>query len=373
MWNLARKILFHDRVKFSVAAAGVSISVLLIMVQLGLYLGFMGNASTLIDHAAADVWIVSRGNEAFDFASPIDDRVFYRAAETPGVAHAEQMILTYGQFKLPAGGEQGVQVVGTERSSRLFRPWNVIAGDLGRMAELDGVAVDKSEFGKLQIDSVGARREISGVKAHVIALTNGIRSFTSSPFVFTNLDTARSYSRLGAHDITFVLCQAAPGVDPAELAARLGRIPNVDAYTRAALSRRTRRYWSSRTGVGVALFTTALLGIVVGLVVVGQILYNGTLEHLKEYGTLKAMGAQNVAIVRVIVFQALISAAVGFAVGGGLTLAARAAMKTAGMVVLLPPGLVVGTAALTVLMCAAASLLSIVKVLSLDPATVFKG
>jgi putative ABC transport system permease protein len=373
MWTLAKKILFHDRVKFSVAAAGVSISVLLIMVQLGLYLGFMGNASNLIDHADADIWVVNKGNENFDFAGPMDDRVFYRVAETSGVAYAEQMLLTFGQFKLPAGGEQGVQVVGLQRNGRLLRPWNVIAGELGRMAEIDGVVVDRTEFGKLQIDAVGVRREISGVKAHVIALTDGIRSFTSSPFVFTNLDTARSYSHVGAHEITFVLCKAAPGVDLVELTARLNQIPNIDVYTKATLSKRTRAYWSSRTGVGVALFTTAMLGIIVGLVVVGQILYNGTLEHLREYGTLKAMGAENAAIVRVILFQALISAAVGFAVGGGLTIAARSAMKTAGMVVMLPPGLLVGTAVLTVLMCAAASLLSIVKVLSLDPATVFKG
>jgi putative ABC transport system permease protein len=373
MWSLARKILFHDRVKFGVASAGVSISVLLIMVQLGLYLGFMGNASNLIDHSHADIWVVSKGSENFDFAAPMDDRTFYRVAGTPGVERAEQFILAFGMFKLPEGGDQGVQVVGVERGSRLFSLWNVFSGDPRRMAENDGIVVDRSEFKKLKIDALGARREITGTKSHVIALTNGIRSFTSSPFVFTNIDTARSYSRLGAHDITYVLVAAAPGVDVEDLTRRLNRIPNVDAYTKKGLSERTREYWSSRTGVGVAFFSTAILGIIIGLVVVGQILYNGTLEHLKEYGTLKAMGAKNATVIRVILNQAFISAGVGFLAGGALSVLTRTYMKSVDMTVLLPPSLIVGTALLTVLMCALASLLSILKVLRLDPATVFKG
>jgi putative ABC transport system permease protein len=122
MWVLARKILLHDRVKFAVAAAGVSISVLLVLVQIGLYFGFMENASTLIDHGKADLWVTARGNENFDFAAPMDERLYYRVAEVPGVARAERMILAFGQFKLPDGGTQGVQVVGIEPTRTCSAP-----------------------------------------------------------------------------------------------------------------------------------------------------------------------------------------------------------------------------------------------------------
>ncbi len=373
MWTLARKILFHDRVKFAVAAAGVSISVVLILVQIGLYFGFMQNASNLIDHSKADIWITGQGNQNFDFAAAMDDRVFYRVAETPGVAKAEQMILAFGMFKLPSGGDQGVQVVGIEKDTTLIRPWRVVAGDVRRIREVDGIVVDKTEFEKLEIKQVGAEREITGVRSKVVGLTEGIRNFTASPFVFTNLDTARTYTRYGAHQITYVLVKAEKGQNIAQLKARLARIPHVDVYTSSEFSGRTRSFWSKRTGVGVGFFTTALLGVIVGLVVVGQILYNGTLEHLKEYGTLKAMGAKNGAIVRVILYQALISAAVGFAIGGALSFGARSAMKAVSMTVSLGPGLLASAAALTAVMCSAAALLSIIKVLKLDPATVLKG
>jgi len=373
MWVLARKILLHDRVKFAVAAAGVSISVLLVLVQIGLYFGFMENASTLIDHGKADLWVTARGNENFDFAAPMDERLYYRVAEVPGVARAERMILAFGQFKLPDGGTQGVQVVGIEPDAHLLRPWNLVAGDQRRISDIDGIVVDRTEFGKLKIEKLGERREISDTRAKVVGLTEGIRSFTTSPFVFTNLDTARAYSRMGPNNLTYVLIEVQPGIDVMKLKADLERIEQVDAYTKAELSARTRDYWSTRTGVGTGFFMTAVMGVIVGLVVVGQILYNGTLEHIKEYGTLKAMGAENGAIVRVILYQALISAVVGFVAGSGLAMAARGGMAAANLKVALSPNLLLATAALTATMCAIAALLSILKVLRLDPAVVFKG
>jgi putative ABC transport system permease protein len=373
VWTLARKILLHDRIKFAVAAAGVSISVMMVMVQIGLYLGFMQNASNLIDHAQADIWVTGASNENFDFAAPIDERAFYRVAQVPGVAHAERMILAFSNFKLPDGGTQGVQIVGIERTGRLARPWNVIAGSVDRIGESAAVIVDRTEYDKLKIDRVGVEREIGGVSAEVVALTSGIRSFTTSPLVFTNLTSARAYTLLAADQLTYVLVEAAPGVDHDELTARLDALPYLDAFTGPAFSERTRHYWSSRTGVGAGFFTTAVLGVIVGLVVVGQILYNGTLEHIREYGTLKAMGARNSAIVRVILYQALLSAAIGFLLGGGMALASRAAMKSANLNVLLTPQLVAATAVLTAVMCSLAAILSIIKVLRLDPASVFKG
>jgi putative ABC transport system permease protein len=139
------------------------------------------------------------------------------------------------------------------------------------------------------------------------------------------------------------------------------------------MSARTRNYWSTRTGVGAGFFTTAVLGVIVGFVVVGQILYSGTLQYLREYGTLKAMGARNSAVVRVILSQAMISAVLGFVVGAPLAMAMRAAMKGANLTVALTPPLYAATAVIVVAMCAFAALLSIVKVLRLDPASVFKS
>jgi putative ABC transport system permease protein len=377
MWSLARKLLLHDRLRFAVAIAGVSVSVMLVLVQVGLYFGFMDTASAIIDASHADMWVGKKGSESFEFASPFDERTLYKVASVPGVERTERVLMNFAQFKLADGGDLGVQVVGVETTpgyAPLLGPWNVIDGDVNRLREPGAIVVDKSEYKKLGIDTVDHVTEITGVRAHVIALTHGIRSFTTSPIVFTDMRTARSFMPgLGGTAVTYVLVKVATGERIATVKARINALPNVAAYTTSELSMRTRSYWSERTGVGAGFFTTAVLGVIVGFVVVGQILYSGTLQYIREYGTLKAMGARNSMVVRVILLQAMISAAIGFVVGGVLAFAMQAAMAKASLSVALFPGLFGVTLIVTIAMCSFAALLSIVKVLRLDPASVFKG
>ncbi len=377
MWTLARKLLLHDRLRFVVAIAGVSVSVMLVLVQVGLYFGFMNTASSIIDASRADLWVGKQGNDAFEFATPFDERAFYRVASVPGVRRTERVLMNFAQIKLPDGGDLGVQVVGVEAEPgqrTLLGPWNVVAGDARRLTEPGAIVIDRTEHEKLEIDRVGHVTEISGVRAEVVAMTSGVRSFTTSPIAFTDIRTARSFMRyLGSEAVTYVLVELEPGADVEKVKARIHEIPHLAAYTRGEMSTRTRSYWSSRTGVGAGFFTTAVLGIIVGFVVVGQILYSGTLQYIREYGTLKAMGARNSAVVRVILAQAMISAVLGFAVGAPLAIGMREAMAGANLTVALTPDLYAATLAITAVMCAFAALLSIVKVLRLDPASVFKG
>ncbi len=378
MWNLARKLLLHDRLRFAVAIAGVSVSVMLVLVQVGLYFGFMETASSIIDASDADIWVGKKGNDSFEFATPFDERAYYKIASVPGVERAERVLINFAQFKLPDGGDLGVQVVGIDKPAAgqhgLLAPWNVVDGDPLRITEPGAIVIDRSEYPKLHIDRVGHQTEISGVRAEVIAMTSGIRSFTTSPIVFTDIKTARSYlPALAGEPVTYVLCKVAPGEDVEAVRARIEALPHLAAFTQTQMSSRTRTYWSSRTGVGAGFFTTAVLGVIVGFVVVGQILYSGTLQYIREYGTLKAMGARNSAVVRVILAQAMISAALGFVVGGVLAVGMKSALAGANLTVALSAELYGATAVITAVMCSFAALLSIVKVLRLDPASVFKA
>jgi putative ABC transport system permease protein len=374
MWTLARKLLLHDRLRFAVAIAGVSVSVMLVLVQVGLYFGFMDTASSIIDASTPDLWVGKAGNESFEFASPFDERTYYKVASVPGVERAERVLMNFAQFKLANGGDLGVQVVGIENGGSLLAPWHVIAGNPHRLGEAGAIVVDRSEYPKLGIDHVGYATEINGVRAEVVAMTRGIRSFTTSPIVFTDLRSARAYMPgLGTDAVTYVLVKVKPGTSVDWVKSQINHLPHLAAYTTHEMSRRTQTYWSSRTGVGAGFFTTAVLGVIVGFVVVGQILYSGTLQYLREFGTLKAMGARNSAVVRVILAQAMISAALGFVIGGGLAMGMRVAMAKANLTVALFPSLYAATLVITIAMCAFAALLSIVKVLRLDPASVFKG
>src|SRR3982750_4356713 len=103
MWTLARKLLLHDRLRFVVAIAGVSVSVMLVLVQVGLYFGFMETASSIIDHGSADIWVGKKGNDAFEFATPFDERAYYKVVSVPGVERADRVLINFAQFKLDNG------------------------------------------------------------------------------------------------------------------------------------------------------------------------------------------------------------------------------------------------------------------------------
>ncbi len=160
-----------------------------------------------------------------------------------------------------------------------------------------------------------------------------------------------------------------PRVNPTILA----RVKDVDVFTRAEFSEMTRFYWMFTTGAGVAVLLAAVLGLVVGFVVVAQTIYAITMDHLREFGTLKAIGASNRYVYRVILEQVSLSAVIGYALGMIVSLLVVRASQHGGAAILVPWPMGIGMFFLTLLMCAGASVVSIRKVMRLDPAIVFKG
>jgi putative ABC transport system permease protein len=150
-------------------------------------------------------------------------------------------------------------------------------------------------------------------------------------------------------------------------------VKDVDVVTSGRFSAMTRFYWMFTTGAGVAVLLAALLGLVVGVVVVAQTIYATTMDHIREYGTLKAMGATNGYLYRVIMQQAVISAVAGYSLAMFVSWFVVRGSEKGGAAILLPLPVAVGMLGLTIVMCTGAALVSINKVTRLDPAMVFKG
>src|SRR5262249_50009905 len=191
--------------------------------------------------------------------------------------------------------------------------WNVVEGRTADLKLADNVIVDELYKTKLGVSHVGETVEIRGHRARVAGFTRGIRSFTTAPYVFSSFKSAQDFATVDEAQTIFILVKAAPGQDIEDLRSRLlARVKDVDVLTTAEFSNKTRVYWMFTTGAGVAVLLAALLGLVVGVVVVAQTIYATTMDHLAEYGTLKAMGATNGYLYRVIIQQAVISAIVGY-------------------------------------------------------------
>lgn len=372
--RIALRNLLHDRVRLVVTLTGVIFSVVLIAVQGGLFVGFTQATTCVIDNTGAEVWVASRGVRNFDVTHPLPPRKFHQILGVPGVSRAERVIVRFANWKKPAGGRESVEIVGFDRGSGLGQPWNVVSGSMTALVLPDTVAIDVQYLAKLGVAGPGQTVEIGDRRARIVALTEGIRSFTTSPYVFTSYENALRYTGMAPDECTYILVRPVAGLDPAVLrdAIKAG-VPDVDVFTREEFAGKTRHYWMFTTGAGMALLIAACLGLVVGGVVVAQTLYATTLDHLPEFGTLRAMGAPGGYIHRIIVIQAVAAALVGYGCGIVISYFLIDLAARGGASIVLPPTLAVGLFFLTVIMCVAAGLVSIRKVTTIDPAMVFRG
>jgi putative ABC transport system permease protein len=371
--TLAIRNLIHDRVRLVVTLTGVAFAVVLITTELGLFLGFAATTSALIDRSQADIWIVPKGTRNVDQTPPMSERRRYQALSTAGVASAELFVTEFVRWQKPDGGVETVLVVGFEPDGTLAGPWNVVAGNVADLKRPGTIFVDELYADKLAVSALGQIIEVHGKRARVIGLTSGIRSFTQSPYVFASLKSSRDYAQMRSDQTKHVLVKLVRGANvemvKADLAARL---QGVDVYTKDEFSARTRFYWMFTTGAGLALLVASFVGLIVGFVVVAQTLYATTVDHIREFGTLRAIGAGRRYINGVVVKQALMSAIAGYTIGMALFLFARYVAGSAAPEIALPWLLALLIAMLTVAMCVGAALVCIRKVMKLDPAMVFK-
>jgi putative ABC transport system permease protein len=372
--ELAWRNLVHDKVRLVVTITGVVFAVVLIVVQFGLFLGFTTATSGLIDRSGADLWVMSARVPYIEMGVPFSERKLSAVLATPGVARASKYIARFSQWQRRDGRQESVQVVGFDPDQKLGAPWNVVEGRPADVKLDDNVFIDEIYKDKLGVSRIGDVFEIRGHRARVAGFTRGIRSFTTSPYVFASFKSAQNYVSLAEDQTVFILVTADPSTSVTALRDRLAaRVKGVDVITTGEFSRMTTFYWMFTTGAGVAVLIAAVLGLVVGVVVVAQTIYATTMDHLREYGTLKAMGATNGYLYRVIVQQAVISAFAGYSLAMIVSWFVVRGSEKGGAAILLPWPMVAGMLVLTMAMCTLAALVSINKVTRLDPATVFKG
>jgi putative ABC transport system permease protein len=371
---LAERNLFHDKVRLTVTVTGIVFSVVLIVVQLGLFIGFTTATSNLIDHSGADLWITSKNVPYVEQGVPFSERKLNQVRAVDGVADAQKIVAHWTQWKRQDGGQESVQIVGINVDDPLERPWNLVEGRVEDLKSPDAVILDELYKQKLGVTHAGEVFEIGGYRARVVGFTRGIRSFTTSPYVFTSFKNAQDFTSMREDQTLFILVKLVPGADVESVRHDLlDKVKDVEVFRTAEFSRMTTFYWMFTTGAGVAVLIAAVLGLVVGFVVVAQTIYATTVDHIREFGTLKAMGAPNSYVYKVILKQAAISAVIGYLLGMIVSICVVQGSQKGGAAILMPAPMVVGMFFLTLTMCVGAALVSINKVTRLDPAMVFKG
>ncbi|MCC5899649.1 MAG: FtsX-like permease family protein [Phormidium sp. BM_Day4_Bin.17] len=418
MASLARKNLLEDIPRFLIAQAGIVFAVTLVTVQMGIFRGFLKSTALIPEESDADIWISSEEMVYFELTPSLPVELLFQAREVEGVALAEPLLLPPGQWNGPGGTIAPLRLIGFDPGGELFSPWNLTQGSLARLQTPYTIIVDDSQLDALNLEGLGDRGTINSLPAEVVGITEGTQSIASSVFVFTSLETANTYATTGigtsvncqvdgdgnmactntyqresgtssepteapptpsplrrSDALTHILIRAEAGEDLQGLKQRLNEaLPGTQAFTSQELAQRTRDYWQNRTGIGFVLGFGAGLGVVVGIAIVGQILYSSVSDRLKEFGTLKAMGASDWVLYRVIIEQALWMAVLGYLPGMALCLGlSQWVSSSMGIIILITPASAAGIFLLTTVMCVGSGFFAIQKVTRVDPAIVFKA
>lgn len=370
--TLALRNLLHDRLRLAATLIGIVFSIVLVTVQMGLYLGFGRMVTVVIDRAETDLWVMTKGGTSFEGPSVLEAKDREAALATDGVERATAVVTGFADWRLPSGALTPVMIVGIDLDGPGLRPWNIVEGELASLRVTGSVAVDLAYADRLGVSRIGEKAEIRLRPVTVAMLTRGIRSFTTTPYIFMEGDAARAVTGLPPDKASYLLLRLKAGADlEAVRRALIAKIPKAEVLTSAEFAERSRTFWLFSTGAGAALFAGAVLGIVVGTAIVAQTLYASTKEHINEFATLRAIGSSRGYVYAVIVCQAVFSALIGFAIAALMALGVVWATAGGALPIIITPVLMAALFGLAVVMCIGAGLAAILRVMRVDPATAF--
>jgi putative ABC transport system permease protein len=386
MYRIALKMLIGDRGKYLGIIMGLTFASLLITQQSSIFTGLMTRTYGFItDTAQPDIWVMDPKVQFVDDVKPLQDMELFRIRSIEGVEWAVPLYKGLLKAKLEDGTYQICNVYGLDDTTLIGGPPQMVQGSLSDLRRLDAIIVNdvgartrlakppREPGGKPIPLKVGDTLEINDRRAVVVGICRTSRTFQSQPVIYTTYSRAMTFAPRERKLLSFVLVKAKSGESVKALADRIQRRTGLAAYTAQEFKDLTYNFFMKNTGIPINFGIAVGLGFVIGTAIAGQTFYNFTLENLRYFGTLKAMGATNGILLRMILLQALLVGSIGYGLGvGGASLFGYLLRGTElsfrlTRELLFFSGIAIG------LIIVISALISIRKVIRLEPAIVFKG
>ncbi len=375
MIYIAWRMLVGDRTKYLSLVLAIAFSVLLITQQGSIFTGLMSRTfSTITDVAAAKVWVMDPGVRYPDDIKPLKDGDLSRVRDIPGVDWAVPLFKSTGRARTVKGEFETVFVIGLDSASLLGGPARMVSGKLTDLWAPDTVIIDDAGAVRMGGVKVGDTLELNDRRARVVGICRVERTFVSFPVLFTTYTRAVTYVPGDRRSMSFVLAAPKAGIGDEELARRITERTGLGAYSSDQFVRRTLQYYVKNTGIAINFGMTIVLGFLVGLAIATQTLYTFVVENLKQFGALKAMGTTNRTLVGMVLFQATTAGLLGYGLGVGMTaLFGYVTRNSPQLAFKFRPELFLISFGLLLILIVFSSLLSLRRVIRLEPAIVFRG
>ncbi|MEY2680222.1 MAG: hypothetical protein RL661_453 [Pseudomonadota bacterium] len=381
---IALKMLMGDRGKYLGIVMGLTFASLIMTQQPAIFVGLMMRSYSFItDVGLPDIWVMDPKVQFIDDVKPMQDMELYRVRGIEGVEWAMPLYKGLIKARLANGNFQTCNVIGLDDATLIGGPPQMLEGRLEDLRRSDAVIIDKAgAVEKLGVPGpdgkpiplkVGDTLELNDRRAIVVGIAKTTRTFQSQPVVYTTYTRAMMYAPRERKLLSFILVKAKPGEDPKAVTERIRRSTDLAAYTQAEFQKLTYDYFMENTGIPINFGISVTLGFIVGAAIAGQTFYSFTMENLRQFGVLKAMGTSNWTLLRMILLQATLVGIIGYGLGVGLTSLFGWAMRNTILAFKFPWELLVFSGVGVTLICIFAALISIRKVIALEPAVVFKG
>ena len=375
---IALKMLTGDRSKYFGLIFGVSFATLLMSQQLSIFLGIMKRTgSQILDIRDADIWVMDNKVRYIDEVPGRPDMNLYQVRGVPGVAWAVKFYKGQVRARLENGDFRSLVLIGLDDASLVGAPKEMIVGDLADLRRPDAVIVDKAGYEYMWPGEpylLGREFQLNDRRAVLVGVCKASAPFQTLPILYSRYSVASGYVPKERNLMTFVLAQPEAGQDVKEVCRRIEEQTGLQAQTQDEFYWKTVFYFLGSTGIPVNFGITIVLGFIVGAAITGQTFYLFTIENLKQFGSLKAMGVGNLRIVGMIMVQAIVVGVLGYGLGLGLTAiffeVTSPITHLAGLHLTWFAAVSVAVAVMVIITLTA--LLSIRKVLVLEPAVVFR-
>lgn len=376
---VAVQMLLADRAKYLGLIFAVAFSTFLMSHQSSIFIGVMDRTiSQIKDVKDASIWVMDPKTQYFDEVKALSDDDLYRIRGVPGVEWAVPLFKGLPRARALDGNFRVVTMIGVDDASLVGAPRDMVLGAPEDLRKPDAVLVDRVGYEFFFPDQpyvLGRTLELNDRRAVIQGIVNSSAPFQNLPVFYTRYSQAITFVGRERKLLSFVLVKGQRGLSDREVCRRISAATGLRAATSADFGWQTICYYVAHTGIPLNFGITIMIGLVVGAIVAGQTFYIFTLENLKHFGALKAIGITNSRVTGMILLQALMVGAIGYAVGIALTAGFFEITKTnlemRGFI--LPWQIAALTGVVIMLVVAAASLVSIRRVLVLEPAAVFRG
>ncbi len=376
---IAWQMLTGDKAKYLGLIFAIAFSTFLMSHQVSIFCGLMNRTASQIDDVAdANIWVMDAKTQYLDEVKALTDQDLYRIRGVEGVDWAVPLFKGTSRAKGPDGKFRGVILMGLDDSTLVGIPRRIVLGNIEDLRGPETIAVDQVGYKFFFPDqpvTLGRTLDLNDHTVKIVAVVDSNAPFVNLPVFYTKYSQAISFVGRERNQMSFVLAKATRGTIESELNQRITKTTGLKALTGNEFGWETIWYYIQNTGIPINFGITVVIALVVGTVVAGQTFYLFTIENLKQFGALKAIGVSDLRIVGMILMQAMIVGAIGYGIGISMTAAFFEATKNnldlRGFQLL--PQVMTGTAAAVFMIVFLASAVSVRRVIVLEPAVVFRG